>query len=202
MDALIGGSPDTDCVTDFQMELIESYFKSKKQPNPIVIIMHTPPVNIKGKYEKEELYEDYLKVKTGKSWIDCEDKNLSYGSLAYNWKEFLKLLTGLTNKKGQKIDLVLSGHAHQNIEFRLESYYDKVHKRNEVGICCGEYSKQLLTKNTPQEREKWWKENKPFILQTAATGPKGKYDEPEIRKIVIENNQLKEMTTIKLVDLK
>ena len=201
MDALIGGSPDTDCVTDSQMELIKSYFESKKGPGPIVIIVHTPPVNIKGENEKQELYENYLRKKTGKPWIDRKDNNLSFGSLAHNWKTFLEVLTGLTNQKKYIVDLVLSGHAHQNIEFRLQPYYHRKDKRYEVGIYCWDYSNQLLNLKTPEERRQWWEKNKPFILQTAATGPTGKY-EPEIRKIVIENDQVKEMTTKKLADLK
>ncbi len=115
----IGGSPDTDCVTDLQMEFVNSYFESKKE-GLILIVMHTPPVNIRGDYKKEELYEDYRQRTTGKPWIDYKDKDLSYGTLAYNWGKFLELLAGLTNKKRYKVDLVLSGHAHQDIEFRLE----------------------------------------------------------------------------------
>jgi hypothetical protein len=163
--------------------------------------VHTPPVNIKGENEKQELYENYLRKKTGKPWIDRKDNNLSFGSLAHNWKTFLEVLTGLTNQKKYIVDLVLSGHAHQNIEFRLQPYYHRKDKRYEVGIYCWDYSNQLLNLKTPEERRQWWEKNKPFILQTAATGPTGKY-EPEIRKIVIENNQVKEMTTKKLADLK
>ncbi len=197
----IGGSPDTNCLSDFQIDIIDSYFESNKKTGPIVCIMHTPPVNIKGNYKKEELYEGFLKDKTGKSWIDSKDHNLSYGSLAHNWEKFLEVLSGLTNQKGYKADLVLSGHAHQNIEFRLKHYYHQKDKRYEVGIYCWDYSSQLVKINTPEGRRKWWEDNKPFILQTAATGPTGKY-QPEIRKIVIENNQVKEMTTTKLADLK
>lgn len=195
----IGGSPDTDCTTDLQMEIINSYFEQKKNEGPIFIVMHTPPVNIRGKYVKEELYEDFRKEKTGNGWIDYRDRDLSYGSLAYNRERFLEVLTGLTNEKGYKVDLVLSGHAHQDIEFRLESYYDEKQKRNEVGIYCWNYSDQLVSK-TPEERKEWWEKNRPFVLQTAATGPFGK-DEPEIRRITIENNEIKEMTPIKLKSL-
>jgi 3',5'-cyclic AMP phosphodiesterase CpdA len=196
----IGGSPDTDCTTDLQMEIINSYFEQKKNVGPIFVVIHTPPVNIRGKYVKEELYEDFRKEKTGNGWIDYRDRDLSYGSLAYNWEKFLEVLTGLTNEKGYKVDLVLSGHAHQDIEFRLETYYDVKHKKNEVGIYCWNYSDQLVSKTTPLTRKEWWEKNKPFVLQTAATGPFGK-DEPEIRRIIIENNEIKEMTPIKLKSL-
>lgn len=196
----IGGSPDTDCITDLQMELINSYFEQEKNDGPTFIVLHTPPVNIRGKYVKEELYEDYRKEKTGNGWIDYRDRDLSFGSLAYNWERFLEVLAGLTNKKGYKVDLVLSGHAHQDIEFRLESYYDKKHRRNEVGIYCWNYSNQLISKTTPETRKEWWEKNKPLVLQTAATGPLGK-DEPEIRRIIIENNEIKEMTPIKVKGL-
>src|SRR5579885_149049 len=195
----IGGSPDTDCTTDLQMEIIDSYFEQKKNEGPIFMVMHTPPVNIRGKYVKEELYEDFRKEKTGNGWIDYRDRDLSYGSLAYNWERFLEVLTGLTNERGYKIDMVLSGHAHQDIEFRLESYYDEKQKRNEVGIYCWNYSDQLVSK-APGERKEWWEKNRPFVLQTAATGPFGK-DEPEIRRITVENNEIKEMTPIKLKGL-
>jgi 3',5'-cyclic AMP phosphodiesterase CpdA len=200
----IGGSPDTKCVTDFQMALIDSYFESKnKKEGPILIVIHTPPVNLKGEYNKEDLYEDNLERKTGNRWIDYRDQDLSYGSLAYNWGKFLEVLTGLTNKKKYKIDLVLSGHVHRDIEFRLEYYYDRKDRGKEVGIYCWDYSQRLiesLTK-TPVERQIWWETNKPFVLQTAATGPLGK-DEPEIRRIIIENGQVKWMTPTKIADLK
>ncbi len=196
----IGGSPDTDCVTDLQMEIIDSYFEQKKNKGPILMVMHTPPVNIRGKYVKEELYEDFRREKTGNGWIDYRDRDLSYGSLAYNWERFLEVLTGLTNKRGYKVDLVLSGHAHQNIEFRLESYYDRKDKRKEVGIYCWNYSDQLAGKTTSKARKGWWEKNRPFVIQTAATGPQGK-DEPEIRRITIENNEIKEMTPIKMNNL-
>lgn len=196
----IGGSPDTECVADLQMELVNSYFEQKKNVGPTFTIIHTPPVNIRGKYVKEELYEDFRKEKTGNGWIDYRDRDLSYGSLAYNWEKFLEVLTGLTNEKGYKVDLVLSGHAHQDIEFRLETYYDDKHKKNEVGIYCWNYSDQLVSKTTPEARKGWWERNKPFVLQTAATGPFGK-DEPEIRRITIENNEIKGMTPIKLKSL-
>jgi 3',5'-cyclic AMP phosphodiesterase CpdA len=196
----IGGSPDTECVADFQMELVNSYFEQKKNEGPTFIIIHTPPVNIRGKYVKEELFEDFRREKTGNGWIDYRDRDLSYGSLAYNWEKFLEVLSGLTNEKGYKVDLVLSGHAHQDIEFRLETYYDEKHKRNEVGIYCWNYSDQLVSKTTPETRKEWWGKNRPFVLQTAATGPFGK-DEPEIRRITIENNEIKEMTHIKVKSL-
>jgi predicted MPP superfamily phosphohydrolase len=199
----LGGSPDTDCITDLQIGLINSYFESKKNEGPILIVMHTPSINIRGGYKKEELYEDYRERTTGNPWIDYRDNDLSYGSLAYNWERFLEVLTGLTNEKGYKVDLVLSGHVHQDIEFRLKPYYDDKNKRNKVGIYCWDYSKKLiesLTK-TPEERKQWWEKNKPFVLQTAATGPLGN-DEPEVRRIIIENGQVKWMTPDKIADLR
>jgi 3',5'-cyclic AMP phosphodiesterase CpdA len=196
----LGGSPDTECVTDVQVELINSYLESKRDQNPILIIMHTPPINIRGGYKKDELYEDYRQQKTGNRWIDYKDDDLSYGTLAYNWGNFLEVLTGLTNKRKYKVDLVLSGHTHQDIEFRLEYYYDRKDRGKEVGIYCWNYSDQLVSKTTPEERKEWWEENKPFVLQTAATGPIGN-DRPGVRRIVIENNQLKEMTGIRMVEL-
>ncbi len=203
LDAL-GGSPNTECVTKSQLQLISSYFESKKENGLTIFIMHTPPVNKKGDYKKEDLYEDFLQKTTGNPWINYNDNNLSYGSLAYNWPKFLEVLTGLTNEKGYKVDLVLSGHTHQDIEFRLQPYYDEKHKRNEVGIYCWDYSRQLLeplNEKTPEQRKEWWEKNKPFIFQTAATGPLGK-DEPEIRRIIIENGQVKWLAPTKIADLK
>lgn len=197
---VLGGSPDTECVTDLQIELINSYFESKRNQSPILMVMHTPPINIRGDYKKEELYEDSRQQKTGNPWIDYKDYDLSYGTLSYNWEKFLEVLTGLTNKRKYKVDLVLSGHTHQDIEFRLEYYYDRRDRGREVGIYCWNYSDQLVSKMTPEARKEWWEKNKPFALQTAATGPKGN-DEPEIRRITIENNEIKEMTPIKVKSL-
>jgi 3',5'-cyclic AMP phosphodiesterase CpdA len=196
----IGGSPDTDCASDLQIDLINSYFESKRNQNPVLIVMHTPPMNIRGDYKKQELYEDYLQQKTGNRWIDYKDNDLSYGTLAYNWGKFLEVLTGLTNRRKCKVDLVLSGHTHQDIEFRLEYYYDRKDKGKEVGIYCWNYSEQLVSKTSPDKRKEWWEGNKPFVLQTAATGPIGN-DDPEIRRIIIEKDEIKEMTTVKVKSL-
>ncbi len=85
----------------------------------------------------------------------------------------------------------------------LTYYYDHKDKGKEVGIYCWDYSSQLvqwLTK-TPKEREEWWDKNKPFAIQTAATGPLGR-NEPEIMRIIIEEGWVKWMTPTKIADLK
>jgi hypothetical protein len=59
----------------------------------------------------------------------------------------------------------------------------------------------LPNEKKPEERKEWWEKNKPLIFRIAATDPLGK-DEPEIRRIIMENGQVKWMIPTKIADLK
>ena len=84
----------------------------------------------------------------------------------------------------RRIDLVFSGHAHRNIEFRLEKEWVATDKKHEIRIYSDVYS-QILNKGNPERN---WEKYKPVIVQTASCGLHGKYDEnpPYYRKVTID----------------
>lgn len=80
-------------------------------------------------------------------------------------------------QKFKLVDIVFSGHAHKNIEFRLEKAEDHT-----IRIYHDKYSKNPYT---------WWGKS-PVIVQTASCAIKGKFDKapPYYRKVIIENGQV------------
>jgi hypothetical protein len=82
------------------------------------------------------------------------------------------------------VDLVFSGHAHRNIEFRLEKEWVASNKKHEIRIFSDVYS-QLW--NAGKIRETW-EDYRLVILQTAACGLKGRYDDnpPYYSKVKID----------------
>ena len=80
-------------------------------------------------------------------------------------------------QKFKLVDIVFSGHAHRNIEFRLEKAKDHT-----IRIYHDEYSKNPYP---------WWGKS-PVIVQTASCAIRGEFDEdpPYYRKVIIENGQV------------
>ena len=95
-----------------------------------------------------------------------------------------ELVNGNTEPSLREVDLVFSGHAHRNIEFRLEKEWVASNKKHEIRIFSDVYS-QLW--NTGKIGETW-EDYRPVILQTAACGLKGRYDDnpPYYRKVKID----------------
>jgi hypothetical protein len=95
-----------------------------------------------------------------------------------------KLVYGNTEPHLREVDLVFSGHAHRNIEFRLEKEWVASNKKHEIRIFSDVYS-QLW--NAGKIRETW-EDYRPVILQTAACGLKGRYDDnpPYYSKVKID----------------
>ncbi|MGQ3685959.1 MAG: metallophosphoesterase [Candidatus Loosdrechtia sp.] len=120
-----------------------------------------------------------------------EECNLTYGTINHYLSQFFYLCMGYregdlvkldTDRKFGLVDIVFSGHAHKNIEFRIEK--DTNHK---VRIFHDEYSKDF----NPAKPYEWWRKS-PVIVQTAACGVLGEFDEnpPYYREVVIENGQV------------
>ncbi len=179
-----GGGPDSAGLSLEQIDWIRGLIKGDR--GLLFVCMHTPPVNTSPDEQKlTELNETNQREQTSKPgkklkyWIDnVSDANLSIGSISRNWAEFLDFLAGIG--RGKAVDLVLCGHAHQNIEFRIESYSSTVGSparlsKKKVGICTDVYSNYI---NNPGSRPDWWNQNKPnpltLVLQTTSLGPKGK----------------------------
>ncbi len=86
----------------------------------------------------------------------------------------------------REVDLVFSGHAHRNIEFRIDKEWVDRDNKHEIRIYSDLYS-QLLSGNNPDE---WWNGYRPVIVQTASCGPDGTVDRkpPYFRKVTIDGD--------------
>ena len=122
----------------------------------------------------------------GPGWIPEEECNLTYGTVNNYLSQFFYLCMGYrecdlvkqnVDRKFKLIDIVFSGHAHRNIEFRIEK-----DKKHEIRIYHDRYSENF----DPDKPYKWWG-NSPVIVQTASCGVPGSLDNqpPYCRKVVI-----------------
>ncbi len=66
-----------------------------------------------------------------------------------------------------KVDIVFSGHAHRNIEFRIDT-----NEIDEIRMYCGPYNEKLYAAGPS-----WWEDRGPIFVQTAACGLKGADEE-------------------------
>ncbi|MCP4253110.1 MAG: hypothetical protein GY775_06830, partial [Candidatus Scalindua sp.] len=80
------------------------------------------------------------------------------------------------------VDIVFSGHAHRNIEFRVEK--DSNHK---IRIYHDKYGDNYDYKKPYT----WWGKGSPVIVQTASCSIAGRKDKnpPYFRKVTIDKNQ-------------
>jgi hypothetical protein len=81
----------------------------------------------------------------------------------------------------REVDIVFCGHAHRNIEFRLEKEWVSTDKRHEIGIFSDVYSQLWHAGRIGGT----WEDFRPVIVQTASCGLNGKYAPrpPYYRKI-------------------
>lgn len=86
------------------------------------------------------------------------------------------------NRSVKGVDIVFSGHAHQNIEFRIEK-----DAKHEVRIYHDDYSKEYEPKKAPFQ---WRGRDSTIIVQTAGCGaPSEKFDKPPYyRKVGIDRD--------------
>jgi 3',5'-cyclic AMP phosphodiesterase CpdA len=128
--------------------------------------------------------------------------NLTYGTINHYLSQFFYLCLGYregdlvekdVDRKFGLVDIVFSGHAHKNIEFRIEK--DKNHK---IRMYHDEYSEDYNSEK-PYE---WW-EKSPVVVQTASCGVLGEFDKnpPYYREVIIKNGQVTTFQ-VKTVDQK
>ena len=188
-DNILGGSPDTMGfypINEFYsygqihwLEQVLTLFSSNDEgpEKKIFICLHSPPINLKNipvipEGENEKLISH----------------DIRFGTINHFLSQFFALCLG--KKEGdpgyqkQKVDVVFCGHAHQNVEFRME-------EQQKLRIYCGEYSKSV----TPSSFEKM----KPFVVQSAACGPlkKGYLNPPYFRDVHIsEQNEIQSFRSV------
>lgn len=118
--------------------------------------------------------------------------NLTYGTINHYLSQFFFLCRGLHENPNRriepdkesdlkKVDLVLSGHAHIEVEFRVD--IEKAAQENKVRIYHDKYSDKKLY---PMK----FYDSKTFIVQTAACGPHGEdTDSPPYWRMVKVDSQ-------------
>lgn len=143
------------------------------------LFLHAPPINTdEDNAEMQTRWESTTGEPIKKS--DCI---LTFGTLNHYLSQLFNLCFGQREDEGEvggpqyrMVDMVCCGHAHRNIEFRLEMHGEKLR------IYSDDYAQLLLESDAPAH---WWVMNRPVVAQTAAVGPKGKHDiEPPYYRVV------------------
>jgi hypothetical protein len=200
-DNILGGSPDSRAFDSEQTycnwsqivwleRVLETVGQIVNGRGKTLIFLHAPPVNPDKKVEWKDLWES---ERPDPKWIGEDECNLTYGTINHFLSQFFYLCTGYreselvngnTEPHLREVDLVFSGHAHRNIEFRLEKEWVASNERHEIRIFSDVYS-QLWNAGEIGET---WEDYRPVILQTAASGLKGRYDDnpPYYRKVKID----------------
>lgn len=154
----------------------------------------THPSNIYNRITSwNEIHESYPEKKNGEDWISKKELNLAYGTINHYVSQFFYLCLGLTEAQnkhrlprqfGKRVTMVLSGHAHRNIEFSIDIAANPARNENEVRIFSDLYSEP------PDVLSDDWK-RRPLVVQTAACGPTGSAKNPPYyRKIEIREGEL------------
>lgn len=210
-DNILGGSPDSRAFDSEQLyynwsqivwleKILNTVCKQPKAEGRTFIFLHSPPINLP---DNDKIDLNQLKESNrieDKKWISKEECYLTYGTVNHYLSQFFYLCTGYRESELVKkhvdcklrlVDMVFSGHAHRNIEFRIEKDNNKEH---DIRIFTDAYSQNFDTKR-PYE---WWGKRSPVILQTASCSVCGSEDKnpPYYRKVAI--NDKKEIIDFKV----
>jgi hypothetical protein len=188
-DNIIGGSPDTmaffppnEYYPYSQINWLEANLKlishthAQKAGAPrncrVVVCVHTPPANLSKQDCRRA--DQLLSENNGNPVLmkrgGLEGFDVRFGTINHYLSQFYYLCLGYreTDQQtlfGSGVDLVLAGHAHWNIEFRLKRPADAGSSWDPL-IHYGKFSAEVEQKPTPPH--KWWD---PLLLQTGACGP-------------------------------
>ncbi|MDD5435861.1 MAG: metallophosphoesterase, partial [Nitrospira sp.] len=195
-DNVFGGSPDSrgfDSEQAYynwsQIVWLEKVLEAIESDNGgrTFAFLHSPPINPtdNGKFNEGQLRESNRTEMT--KWIPKEECNLTMGTVNHYLSQFFYLCLGyreseLVNqnieRKLKQVDMVFSGHAHRNIEFRIEKDMD-----NKIRIYYDMYSRIF----NPDDPFEWWGKYSPVIVQTASCGVPGRLDKkpPYYRKVAL-----------------
>jgi 3',5'-cyclic AMP phosphodiesterase CpdA len=202
-DNIFGGSPDSRAFeTDHtycdwsQIVWLERVLSAAGKQNPDgrkLVFAHAPPINTEksNKYVADNLAES---KRSDPKWVPEEECNLTYGTINHYLSQFFHLCLGRRegdpnfSNPQDKVDLVLSGHAHRNIEFRIG-----LGGQDKIRIYTDDYSRWLnkALGNAPGvgQATQWWESYRPVIVQTGSCGPKGDEDlePPYFRRVTINS---------------
>ena len=250
---LIYSNPSSRGLRDSQLKWLKNYCnKNVKDDEHVIIFMHTPVFNppklemLRETLEKifPELKEE--EKKTNKklisinllkeySLIDKMDDpridpliDLKFGTILNNWEQFLSFCLNCRDKGILKpVDLVVCGHAHKNLEFRLEPLMGRkletipnleILPLKKLQIPCavymGNYSDeykaemQYFNKLFEDDRKRRLADHNlitnknPFILLTTTIGPRSQKEYSNLqgyRKIIIKENRIEEFSVYPLL---
>ena len=185
-DNIIDGSPDS--MSFFPMNEYYTYGQIawleqilgliKKEHGPIIVVTHAPPMNLKTIDVMAPGVERPLRE-------NVPADNIRFGTINHYLSQFFYLLAGKkeggVRKSGApKVDMVLCGHAHQKVEFRLNE------ENGNIRIYLGNYSGQW----TPAIGSK--PPSPPYVFQTAGGGPANTEfkNPPYFRIVEVKNGKI------------
>lgn len=163
-DNILGGSPDSMAFypaneyysygqlvwLEKMLETVGLEKETRNEKKRIFLCLHSPPINVENPRD--------LAVNNGQVLLEKGRVEVRYGTINHFLSEFFHLCLGKKEEdpeySGMKVDIVLSGHTHHNIDFRIASG---------PKIYCGKYSERAPHPDFDEE--------KPFVVQTAACGP-------------------------------
>jgi len=196
-DNIIGGSPDTMAFYDINeyypysqiswidrlMQLITRKAGEGDRPARIFIGLHAPPTNLSLKERQKA--DRMARNHPGGVLLPEGEFDIRYGTLNHYLSQFLHLCLGrIEQDPGSPcylpVDIVLAGHAHWKLEFRVA--WD--HQKNKPAIYYGDFTGDVSAFRRTYEGIR------PLLLQTPALGPREECspDPPYFRRLEIDGN--------------
>ena len=199
-DNTIGQSPDSMAFYDINeyypysqigwmerlMELIQAETKGKNRAPRVFVGLHAPPANL-SKKEARRAHEE-----AGESGVEGirlpeGEFNIRYGTINHYLSHFYHLCLGRTEHRPEEkthppVDMVLAGHAHWKLEFRLAWEEEEKQEKKKIAVYFGDFSAQADSFQRDFDR------NRPFLLQTPGCGPREDFspDPPYFRLVEID----------------
>jgi hypothetical protein len=182
LDNTIGQSPDSMAFYDINeyypysqigwiermMELIGEETKKEHRARRIFIGVHAPPANLS--WDEARKAQKEAGDQPGGILLPKGEYNIRYGTINHYLSHFYHLCLGRTEQTpGEesypRVDMVLSGHAHWKLEFRLS--WDE--RKKGPAVYYGDFTGPAA--KFPKDFDSY----RPFLFQTPACGPREDY---------------------------
>ncbi len=174
------------------------------------IFVHAPPLNVEDSIQSV-MKHFWESARGRKKWVRRWECDLTYGTLNHYVSQFLYMCLGYkesvvpynrAKRLCREVDIVFSGHAHRNIEFRGKiEFGERRSCQDEIRIYCDKYN-EIFEEQPIGSQPDWWKDHRPLFVQTAACGLKGKDETcpPYFRKVRL--NEHGNVTTFEICNLR